>query len=79
MYVLIPELYKEYRGLKQAKENSSSDAASGHAEKSRSTAEVNTAQKLLKIIVFMTVVVSVLMLLCVNITVSEQNVILLHI
>lgn len=65
--------------MKQAKENSSSDAASEHAEKSRSTAEVNTAQKLLKIIVFMTVVVSMLILLCVNITVSEQNIILPHI
>ncbi|XP_070777641.1 ATP-dependent DNA helicase Q4 [Enoplosus armatus] len=39
------KLYKEYRSLKQAKENSSSDAASGHAEQSRSTAEVNTVQK----------------------------------
>lgn len=62
--------------MKQAKENSSSDAASGHAEKSRSTAEVTTALKLLKIIVFMTVVVSVFILMCVNKTVSEHNVIL---
>ncbi|XP_073338845.1 ATP-dependent DNA helicase Q4 isoform X2 [Pagrus major] len=33
------KLYKEYRGLKQAKENSSSDAASRHVEQSRSTTE----------------------------------------
>ncbi|XP_023265625.1 ATP-dependent DNA helicase Q4 isoform X1 [Seriola lalandi dorsalis] len=33
------KLYKEYRTLKQAKENSSSDAASEHAEQSRSTAK----------------------------------------
>ncbi|XP_078124064.1 ATP-dependent DNA helicase Q4 [Sander vitreus] len=39
------KLYKEYRSLKQAKENSSSDAASGHAEQPRSTAEVITVQK----------------------------------
>ncbi len=45
----IPELYKEYRSLKQAKENNSStDAASGRAEQSKSTAEVNPAQKVLK-------------------------------
>ncbi|KAM9340011.1 ATP-dependent DNA helicase Q4 [Symphorus nematophorus] len=31
------KLYKEYRSLKQAKENSSRDAPSGHAEQSRST------------------------------------------
>ncbi|XP_044028662.1 ATP-dependent DNA helicase Q4 isoform X2 [Siniperca chuatsi] len=42
------KLYKEYRSLKQAKENSSSDAAGGHAEQSRSTAEVNTTQKVLE-------------------------------
>ncbi|XP_069550310.1 ATP-dependent DNA helicase Q4 [Brachyistius frenatus] len=35
-------LYKEYRRLKQAKENSSSDAASGHDQ---ATAELSTAQK----------------------------------
>uniref|UniRef100_A0A4W6C3S5 DNA 3'-5' helicase n=1 Tax=Lates calcarifer TaxID=8187 RepID=A0A4W6C3S5_LATCA len=34
-------LYKEYRSLKQAKENSSSDAAGEHAEQSRSTAKVS--------------------------------------
>ncbi|XP_042362656.1 ATP-dependent DNA helicase Q4 [Plectropomus leopardus] len=39
------KLYKEYRNLKQVKENSSSDAASGHADQSKSTTEVNTAQK----------------------------------
>ncbi|XP_034748454.1 ATP-dependent DNA helicase Q4 [Etheostoma cragini] len=39
------KLYKEYRSLKQAKENSSSNAASGHAEQPRSTAEVTTVQK----------------------------------
>ncbi|KAF7664101.1 hypothetical protein LDENG_00189050 [Lucifuga dentata] len=40
------KLYKEYRSLKQAKENSScSDATNGHVEQCRSTAEVNTAQK----------------------------------
>ncbi|XP_010789781.1 ATP-dependent DNA helicase Q4 [Notothenia coriiceps] len=38
-------LYKEYRSLKQAKDNSSSDAASGHVEQARSTAAVNTPQK----------------------------------
>ncbi|KAM6974350.1 LOW QUALITY PROTEIN: ATP-dependent DNA helicase Q4 [Tautogolabrus adspersus] len=39
------KLYKEYRSLKQAKENDSSDASGRHAEQSTSTAEVNTAQK----------------------------------
>ncbi|XP_035536790.1 LOW QUALITY PROTEIN: ATP-dependent DNA helicase Q4 [Morone saxatilis] len=39
------KLYKEYRSLKQAKENGGSDAASGHVEQSRPTAEVNTPQK----------------------------------
>ncbi|XP_029298312.1 LOW QUALITY PROTEIN: ATP-dependent DNA helicase Q4 [Cottoperca gobio] len=39
------KLYKEYRSLKQAKENSSSDAASGHVDQARSTAGVSTAQK----------------------------------
>nr|XP_033492417.1 ATP-dependent DNA helicase Q4 isoform X1 [Epinephelus lanceolatus] len=39
------KLYKEYRSLKQAKENSSSDTANGHAEQPRSTAEVCTGQK----------------------------------
>ncbi|XP_032391324.1 ATP-dependent DNA helicase Q4 isoform X2 [Etheostoma spectabile] len=39
------KLYKEYRSLKQAKENSSSNAASGHAEQPRSTAEDITVQK----------------------------------
>ncbi|XP_059205936.1 ATP-dependent DNA helicase Q4 isoform X2 [Centropristis striata] len=38
-------LYKEYRSLKQAKENSSSGAASGHAEQSRSAAGANTVHK----------------------------------
>ncbi|KAK1880138.1 ATP-dependent DNA helicase Q4 [Dissostichus eleginoides] len=38
-------LYKEYRSLKQAKDNSSSDAGSGHVEQARSTAAVNTPQK----------------------------------
>nr|XP_046273726.1 ATP-dependent DNA helicase Q4 isoform X2 [Scatophagus argus] len=38
------KLYKEYRSLKQAKENSS-DAASRHVEESRFTPEVNAAQK----------------------------------
>ncbi|KAK5854998.1 hypothetical protein PBY51_005140 [Eleginops maclovinus] len=38
-------LYKEYRSLKQAKENSSSDAGSGHAEQAKATAAVNTPQK----------------------------------
>ncbi|XP_075995769.1 ATP-dependent DNA helicase Q4 [Genypterus blacodes] len=38
------KLYKEYRGLKQAKENSgSSDATRGHVDQCGSTAEVNTA------------------------------------
>lgn len=48
MCVFIPELYKEYRSLKQAKENTSRDAASGHTEQSISAAEVNTTQKVLK-------------------------------
>ncbi|XP_031722181.1 ATP-dependent DNA helicase Q4 [Anarrhichthys ocellatus] len=39
------QLYKEYRSLKQAKENSSSDAASGHAEQATATAGINTVQK----------------------------------
>ncbi|XP_045915441.1 ATP-dependent DNA helicase Q4 isoform X2 [Micropterus dolomieu] len=39
------KLYKEYRSLKQAKENTSRDAASGHTEQSISAAEVNTTQK----------------------------------
>ncbi|KAI4818382.1 hypothetical protein KUCAC02_011725 [Chaenocephalus aceratus] len=39
-------LYKEYRSLKQAKDNSSSsDAGGGHLEQARSTAAVNTPQK----------------------------------
>ncbi|XP_033980313.1 ATP-dependent DNA helicase Q4 isoform X3 [Trematomus bernacchii] len=38
-------LYKEYRSLKQAKDNRSSDAGSGHVEQARSTAAVNTPQK----------------------------------
>ncbi|XP_034401343.1 ATP-dependent DNA helicase Q4 [Cyclopterus lumpus] len=39
------KLYKEYRSLKQAKENSSSDAAGGHAERAISTAGVHAVQK----------------------------------
>ncbi|XP_054461672.1 ATP-dependent DNA helicase Q4 [Anoplopoma fimbria] len=40
------KMYKEYRSLKQAKENSSSDAASGfNAEQATSTAGINTVQK----------------------------------
>ncbi|KAK2830464.1 hypothetical protein Q5P01_018395 [Channa striata] len=38
------KLYKEYRSLKQAKENSSSNAASGH-DQSRPPTEVNTQPK----------------------------------
>lgn len=49
MCLLTPELYKEYRSLKQAKENNSgTDAAGGQNEQSRSTAEISTAQKVLK-------------------------------
>ncbi|XP_077955566.1 uncharacterized protein LOC144405518 isoform X2 [Gasterosteus aculeatus] len=39
------KLYKEYRGLKEAKENGSTDGASGRAEQSTSTAGIKTVQK----------------------------------
>lgn len=42
MCVCVSELYKEYRSLKQAKENSSSVAASGHDEQPKS-ATVSTS------------------------------------
>lgn len=44
--VSFPELYKEYRDLKRAKENNISNAAGGHAQ-SNSAAEVNTVPKVL--------------------------------
>lgn len=55
MCVVISELYKEYRSLKQAKENSRSVAAGGHAEQSKSTPEANTAHKVPKTSVFVNV------------------------
>ncbi|KAM3596914.1 uncharacterized protein V6R79_022830 [Siganus canaliculatus] len=39
------QLYKEYRNLKQAKENSGRDAASAQADQSRSAPEVKAVQK----------------------------------
>lgn len=39
--IVISELYKEYRSLKQAKENSGSDAASRHAEESSAAHKVS--------------------------------------
>ncbi|KAM8840719.1 ATP-dependent DNA helicase Q4 isoform 2-T2 [Spinachia spinachia] len=39
------KLYKEYRGLKQAKENGTTDGASGRAEQSTSTAGIKTVQE----------------------------------
>lgn len=47
--VFVPDLYKEYRSLKQAKENSLND------EQPRSTPEVNTAHKVLRESVSVTV------------------------
>lgn len=44
--VFFPELYKEYRHLKQTKENNGSDKASTHTQ-SKSTDEVDTGQKVL--------------------------------
>lgn len=45
MCVFVPDLYKEYRSLKQAKENSRSDATCGQAEQPRSTPEVKVLRE----------------------------------
>lgn len=47
MCVLLSELYKEYRSLKQAKENTSTGGATEHSEQPTSISKNSTAPKVI--------------------------------